>query len=232
MGESDGEIIMHIALPIGPHTILMGSDWPEAYGKPIEGTNVSISISANSKEQADKLFNGLSAGGQATMPMSDTFWGSYLVKGIPLCSNSLYDSTDERVPDFTQIYGRSLSARNYTAEINKRVWYHKYLDDYFLQDEAFNTPINFRALRFADVLLMYAEALNNLNRTGDANVHDDRVRQRSGMSRLSVTRPGMTQAQFQQQLEHERITELTGESVRWNDLARWGYLMMLRSWLC
>ncbi len=55
----------------------MGSDWPKPYGKPIEGTNISISISADSKEDADKLFNGLSAGGQATMPMSDTFWGSY-----------------------------------------------------------------------------------------------------------------------------------------------------------
>jgi PhnB protein len=77
MGESDGEKIMHMALPIGQHTILMGSDWPEAYGKPIEGTNVSISISADSKEEADKLFNGLSAGGQATMPMENTFWGSY-----------------------------------------------------------------------------------------------------------------------------------------------------------
>jgi PhnB protein len=77
MGESDGEKIMHIALPIGEHTILMGSDWPEAYGKPIEGSNVSVSISADGREHADKLFNGLSAGGQAAMPMSDTFWGSY-----------------------------------------------------------------------------------------------------------------------------------------------------------
>ena len=77
MGESDGEKIMHMALPIGDYTILMGSDWPEPYGKPIDGTNVSISISADSREHADKLFNGLSAGGQATMPMSDTFWGSY-----------------------------------------------------------------------------------------------------------------------------------------------------------
>ncbi len=77
MGESDGEKIMHMALPIGPHTILMGSDWPEAYGKPIEGTNISISISADSKEEADKIFNALSAGGQVTMPMENTFWGSY-----------------------------------------------------------------------------------------------------------------------------------------------------------
>ena len=77
MGESDGEKIMHIALPIGEHTILMGSDWPEAYGKPIEGTNISISISADSKEEADKIFNALSAGGQVTMQMENTFWGSY-----------------------------------------------------------------------------------------------------------------------------------------------------------
>ncbi len=77
MGESDGEKIMHIALPIGQHTILMGSDWPQAYGKPIEGTNITISISADSREHADKLFNGLSEGGEATMPMSDVFWGSY-----------------------------------------------------------------------------------------------------------------------------------------------------------
>lgn len=40
---------------------------------------------------------------------------------------------------------------------------------------------------------------------------------------LSVVRPGRNQAQFQQQIEHERITELTGEALRWNDLARWGY---------
>jgi len=77
MGETDGEKIMHMALPIGQQSILMGSDWPAAYGKPIEGTNVSLSISADSKEEADKLFNGLSAGGQVTMPIENTFWGSY-----------------------------------------------------------------------------------------------------------------------------------------------------------
>jgi PhnB protein len=77
MGESDGEKIMHMALPIGEHTILMGSDWPEAYGKPIEGSNISLSISADSREEADNLFNALAEGGQVTMPMENTFWGSY-----------------------------------------------------------------------------------------------------------------------------------------------------------
>lgn len=142
-----------------------------------------------------------------------------------LAATALYDSTDERGPNFTLIYGSTFSSKNYNADISQRVWYRKYLDDYFRinEFEVFNSPINFRALRFADVLLMYAEALNNLNRTPEAYQYVDRVRQRAGLQRLSVVRPGMSQAQFQQQIMHERVTELTGESVRWNDLARWGY---------
>jgi hypothetical protein len=142
-----------------------------------------------------------------------------------LAVTALYDSTDVRGPAFTIVYGSTFASKNYDNDIKNRVWYHKYLDDYFRinEFEVFNSPINFRALRFADVLLMYAEALNNLNRTAEAYPFVDRVRQRAGMPLLSATRPGMTAAQFQAQLEHERITELTGESVRWNDLARWGY---------
>ena len=56
----------------------MASDSSEAFGNAtIAGNNFSVSIGADSKEEADKLFDGLSAGGQATMPMSDTFWGAY-----------------------------------------------------------------------------------------------------------------------------------------------------------
>jgi starch-binding outer membrane protein, SusD/RagB family len=139
-----------------------------------------------------------------------------------LAVTALYDSTDERGPDFTSVYGSSWTSKNYEPDYTNRVWYRKYLNDYFRinEFEVFNGPINFRALRYADVLLLYAEALNNLNRTGDAYQYVDRVRQRSGLAALPRT---LTQTQFQQQIEHERITELTGESVRWNDLARWGY---------
>jgi starch-binding outer membrane protein, SusD/RagB family len=87
----------------------------------------------------------------------------------------------------------------------------------------FNSPINFRYIRFSDVLLMYAEALNGLNRTTDAYPFVDRVRVRAGLRPLSVAMPGLDQAGFLRQLMHERITELTGEQLRWNDLARWGY---------
>lgn len=75
--ESEKEKIMHVSLPIGSG-ILMGSDSSEAFGHAtVTGTNFSISVNADTDEQADKLFNGLSAGGLVTMPMSKTFWGSY-----------------------------------------------------------------------------------------------------------------------------------------------------------
>ena len=76
--ENEANKIMHIALPIGIHNVLMGSDTPESLGKHNENENRSkISISAESKEEADRLFNGLSAGGQIEMPIQDSPWGSY-----------------------------------------------------------------------------------------------------------------------------------------------------------
>jgi tetratricopeptide (TPR) repeat protein len=142
-----------------------------------------------------------------------------------LAVTALYDSTDERGPDFTSVYGSSFTSKNYDAGIKSRVWYRKYLDDYFRinEFEVFNSPINFRVIRYADVLLMYAEALNGLGRTAEAYPFVDRVRERAGLAKLSVAKPGLNQSQFLQQLMHERLTELTGECVRWNDLARWGY---------
>lgn len=75
--EKDENKIMHIALPIGSN-VLMGNDVPDILGKVNEDENRSkISISAESKEEADKLFNGLSAGGTIEMPIADSFWGSY-----------------------------------------------------------------------------------------------------------------------------------------------------------
>ena len=70
VAENDANKIMHIALPIGKN-ILMGNDIPENMGKVNENENRSkISISAESREEADKLFNGLSAGGNTEFPMA------------------------------------------------------------------------------------------------------------------------------------------------------------------
>ncbi len=77
IAENEANKIMHIALPIG-NNILMANDVPEFMGRVNENENRSkISISAESREEADKLFNGLSEGGEIEMPIGDSPWGSY-----------------------------------------------------------------------------------------------------------------------------------------------------------
>jgi PhnB protein len=77
VAETEANKIMHIALPIGKN-ILMANDVPERMGRVNENENRSkISVSAESREEADKLFNGLSAGGSIEMPIGDSPWGSY-----------------------------------------------------------------------------------------------------------------------------------------------------------
>ena len=77
VAENEANKIMHIALPIGKN-ILMANDVPESMGRTNENENRSkISISAESKEEADQLFNGLSEGGEIEMTIADSPWGSY-----------------------------------------------------------------------------------------------------------------------------------------------------------
>lgn len=77
VSESEANKILHIALPIGGN-LLMANDVPEHLGRVNENENRSkISVSAGSKEEADKLFSGLSEGGKIEMPIADSPWGSY-----------------------------------------------------------------------------------------------------------------------------------------------------------
>ena len=70
--------VMHVALPIGKNNILMGTDAPESMGFSLTvGTNQYICISPDSREEATKLFDGLSAGGKVEMDLQDMFWGAY-----------------------------------------------------------------------------------------------------------------------------------------------------------
>ena len=74
----DLEKIMHVSLPIGKGNILMATDACESMGQTLSvGNNFYISISTESEEEADRLFNGLSAGGRVIMPLAKAFWGAY-----------------------------------------------------------------------------------------------------------------------------------------------------------
>jgi PhnB protein len=75
--ENEANKIMRITLPIGAN-ILIANDVPESMGPVNENENRSkISVSAKSREEADAIFNGLSAGGTVEMPMSESPWGTY-----------------------------------------------------------------------------------------------------------------------------------------------------------
>lgn len=77
IAENEAEKIMHITLAIGSN-VLIGNDVPQSMGRVNEQENRSkISISAASREEADHLFNGLTAGGSVEVPMNDSPWGSY-----------------------------------------------------------------------------------------------------------------------------------------------------------
>lgn len=78
IADNEANKLMHIALPVGKNNVLIGNDVPEFMGRVNENENRSkISISAESREEADKLFNRLSAGGDVEGPMGDSPWGTY-----------------------------------------------------------------------------------------------------------------------------------------------------------
>ena len=72
------EKIMHIALPVGENLVLHATDAMASMGHPLTvGNQFSLMIEAGSKAEAEKLFNGLSMGGNVNMPLHDEFWGAY-----------------------------------------------------------------------------------------------------------------------------------------------------------
>lgn len=76
--ENERNKVMHIALPIGKGNMLMATDALESMRQKVKpGNNFYISIQADSKEEADKLYNGLSSGGEIELEMHDAFWGDY-----------------------------------------------------------------------------------------------------------------------------------------------------------
>jgi PhnB protein len=78
VAEKEENKIMYIALPIGNSTILIANDVPEVLGRVNEHENRSkILVSTESKEEADRLFHGLSAGGEVEGSTGDSPWGSY-----------------------------------------------------------------------------------------------------------------------------------------------------------
>ena len=78
VAENDENKIMYIALPLGKHNLLIANDVPEFMGRVNENENRSkILVNAESREEADKIFNGLSAGGEVEGEIGDSPWDTY-----------------------------------------------------------------------------------------------------------------------------------------------------------
>ena len=121
------------------------------------------------------------------------------------------------------VYGTGNFETRYASNTRNlgRVYWRKYQTDYYRTIEDFDSPINQRIMRYADVLLMQAEALNEQGQTPLAVPLINQVRARATMPPLSAV--AFTQATMRTQIMHERVTELTGEGTRWFDLKRWNY---------
>ncbi len=77
MGASEDELnrIAHIALPLGKENYLMGTDILKSHGQSLTvGNNFYIALEADSAEEAEKIFNALSAGGGVVLPLHKTEW--------------------------------------------------------------------------------------------------------------------------------------------------------------
>ncbi|MBI3135094.1 MAG: VOC family protein [Bacteroidetes bacterium] len=78
LSPADGNLVMHIELPILGGHLLMGTDAPESMGFKVNmGNNVHISLQPDTRTETKKLFDALSKGGKITMELQDTFWGAY-----------------------------------------------------------------------------------------------------------------------------------------------------------
>ncbi|RAK62005.1 RagB/SusD family nutrient uptake outer membrane protein [Hymenobacter edaphi] len=115
-------------------------------------------------------------------------------------------------------YGRTFAQWGWNP--NQQYW-RKYLNDRTRADENFSSGINHRVIRYADVLLMQAEALIEQNQLGAARPLINQVRARVDLAPLPTN---STQDQLRQQLRLERARELAGEGTRWFDILRWGLM--------
>jgi tetratricopeptide (TPR) repeat protein len=137
----------------------------------------------------------------------------------------LYATMFYNTPTMT-VYGQSFETTY--GKNDSEIFCRKYENDGFYPNEftpaAFQSGINYRMMRYADVLLYYAECLNELGQTAQAYPYIQQVRARAGLANLAVTKPGMTQQQMRDQLAHERFLEFGLEGRRFEDIIRWGWL--------
>lgn len=127
----------------------------------------------------------------------------------------------------TKLYGKDFAAfyASSPGDLND-IFCRKYQnsDGEFADEYDWRSGINERLLRYADILLMYAECLNETGDTPGAYTYIQMVRNRVNLPDLATAKPGMSQAQMREQIGHERFLEFPLEGHRFDDIRRWGWL--------
>lgn len=124
------------------------------------------------------------------------------------------------------IYGTPFATRykDNPGDLND-LFVKKYSNDGVKADEFdWRSGVNERLLRYADIIMMYAETLNETGKTAEAYTWIQKVRSRVGLPDLATAKPGMNQVQMRDQIDHERLLEFCLEGHRFDDINRWGYL--------
>lgn len=144
---------------------------------------------------------------------------------IRLKESVFYADMANDFPGNDKIYRFGMDVWNQDNYRN-RVFFRKYGTDYYRDFDDYHSPVNVRLIRYADVLLMYAECLANIpsGDLADAVNIVDRIRGRVNMPALSVNHLAATQSKdaFLKRLQMERSLELCLEGHRWADIKRWG----------
>lgn len=130
-------------------------------------------------------------------------------------------------PGGMQLYGHDFATwyANSPSDLND-LFCRKYQnsDGNFADEFDWRSGINERIMRYSDVLLMYAECLNELGQTAAAYPYIQQVRSRVNLPDLAVAHPNMNQQQMRDQIAHERFLEFPLEGHRFDDIRRWGWL--------
>lgn len=130
-------------------------------------------------------------------------------------------------PGGMKLYGQDFATKykDSPADLND-LFCRKYenSDGGYADEYDWRSGINERLLRYADILLMYAECLNETGDTQGAYTYIQMVRDRVGLPDLNTAKPGLSQAAMREQIGHERFLEFPLEGHRFDDIRRWGWL--------
>ncbi len=137
-------------------------------------------------------------------------------------------------PEGYELYGQDFAVyyANNPADLND-IYVNKYQNSDGSRADEFDwrSGVNERIMRYADVLLMYAETLNEAGDIGGAYQYVQLIRDRVNLPDLATVKPNMNQQQMFEQIAHERFLELALEGHRFDDIRRWEWLESRLDWL-